>query len=475
MKKCVKVKEASVAFRELKYRVPLKFGSGVVDSVTDVLAAVEVETPQGHRALGKGEILLGDLWAFPSPALGGVDHETRDAAMRWLTVRAASWLEKDSPEDHPLGIGVAMKEAVRQIASDVSHDLNLPEPLPVLAAMVCLSPLDAAVHDAFGKAYRIDTYDGYGTEMCDDLSRWLGERFRGRYLSDFISKEYRSPIPIWHLVGGLDELRREKNTPEHQWHEHPAHDSPDASRARRPSHQPDDGLPVSLDEWIERDGVFCFKIKLRGKDLEWDLARTKEVFAVAKESLAKRGRDEIFLSVDTNEQCESPDYCVAFLEELRVSAPQAFDALLYLEQPTERDLRPAGGRSFDMRPLAAIRPVVADEGIQELEDVDIAFDLGWSGTALKTCKGQTFALLTAAKTSAAGKIYTIQDLTNPGLALVQSVGLAARRLPRKRVEANARQFIPHANESIADRFPGLVNIREGLAHWPPEAAFGLGY
>lgn len=445
--KHVKVKEVSVDFYELKYRTPLKFGSGIVDVVTDVVASVEVETAQGRRAVGKGEILLGDLWAFPSELL---DHEGRDGAMREMTVRAARWLEKESPTDHPLGIGIAMKEAVRKLAGEISRDLNLPEPLPLLAALVCLSPLDAAVHDAFGKVYRIDTYDGYGREMCDDLSRWLGESFRGRYLSDFISKEYRSPIPIWHLVGGLDKLRREEKTPD----------------------DPDDGLPVSLDEWIERDGIFCFKIKLRGSDLEWDLSRTTEVFAVAKEYSAKRGAKEIFLSVDTNEQCDEPEYCVAFLNKLREISPEAFDALLYLEQPTERDLR---RHSFDMRPVAAIKPVVADEGIQELEDVDAAFELGWSGTAMKTCKGQTFALLTAAKTAAAGKIYTIQDLTNPGLALVQSVGLAARLSPLKGVEANARQFIPSANDSIADRFPGLVNICGGMAQWPEESALGLGY
>jgi len=445
--KRIKVKEASVAFRELKYRVPLKFGSGVVDAVTDAVATVEVETPEGHRGVGRGEILLGDLWAWPSDVLG---HPARDAAMRWLTVRAASWLEQDSPTDHPLGIGMALKQAACEMAPELSADLNLPEPIPPLAALVCISPLDAAVHDAFGKAYGIDTYQGYGPDMCFALSCWLGSEFRGRYLSEFVSPKYSSQIPIWHLVGGLDSLRREEKTAE----------------------DPDDGLPVSLDEWIERDGVFCFKIKLRGNDLDWDLWRTKEVFEVARSCCAARGQDGIFLSVDTNEQCESPEYCVAFLNKLREISPEAFDALLYLEQPTERDLR---SQNFDMRPVAAIKPVVADEGIVDLNDVDAAFELGWSGVALKTCKGHTSSLLTAAKTTAAGKIYTVQDLTNPGLALVHSVGLAARLSPLKGVEANARQFIPHANTSIADRFPGLVNIQEGLAHWPERTACGLGF
>jgi L-alanine-DL-glutamate epimerase-like enolase superfamily enzyme len=313
-----------------------------------------------------------------------------------------------------------------------------------------MSPLDAAVHDAFGMACALDTYKGYGPEMCCDLSRWLGEEFRGRYLSEFIRPEYRTPIPIWHLVGGLDKLRREQKT----------------------SEDPNDGLPVSLDEWIEKDRVFCFKIKLRGNDLEWDLRRTREVFEVARGCLAATGQNELFLSVDTNEQCESPEYCVEFLSKLQEISPQAFDALLYLEQPTERDLRK---QSFDMTSVAAIKPVVADEGIVHLEDVDAAIALGWSGVALKTCKGHTSSLLTAAKTAAAGRMYTVQDLTNPGLALIHSVGLAARLSPLKGVEANARQFIPQANVSIADRFPGLVNIHDGLALWPQCTPTGLGY
>jgi L-alanine-DL-glutamate epimerase-like enolase superfamily enzyme len=348
-----------------------------------------------------------------------------------------------------------LKEAGIRIAADITREFYLGEPIPPLAALVCVSPLDVAVHDAFGKAYGIDTYDGYAPEMCCDLSRWLGEDFRGRYLNDFISPEYRTPIPIWHLVGGLDKLRR----------------------GEKRDDDPDDGLPVSLDEWIARDGVFCFKVKLRGNDLDWDLDRTKEVFEVARRSLLKKGIDALYLSVDMNEQCESPEYCVEFLEKLRGdpnTGRDAFDALLFLEQPVERNLR---NRSFDMRPVARIKPVLADEGIVHLEDVDVAFELGWSGVALKTCKGHSCALLTAAKTAAAGKIYTVQDLTNPGLALIHSVGMAARLSPLKGVEANARQFIPQANDTIEDPAfqAGLVNIRDGFARWPRQGAVGLGY
>ena len=44
------------------------------------------------------------------------------------------------------------------------------------------------------------------------------------------------------------------------------------------------GFPVTLDEWIERDGLTFLKIKLRGDDAEWDLER---IVQVGKRALAK--------------------------------------------------------------------------------------------------------------------------------------------------------------------------------------------
>ena len=43
--------------------------------------------------------------------------------------------------------------------------------------------------------------------------------------------------------------------------------------------------------------------------------------------------------------------------------------------------------------------------------------------------------------------YAVQDLTNPSLAMIESVGLAARIHTIKGVEANSRQFFPKANEA----------------------------
>jgi len=249
-------------------------------------------------------------------------------------------------------------------------------------------------------------------------------------------------VPVFHLVGGLDVLR-EKDAP---------------------ADAPQDGVPNSFEKWIERDGVFCLKVKLRGKDLEWDVARTLEVRRIYGEVRAKRRPNlpqRPFLTADTNEQCESPEYIVEYLAKIRRRAAEVFDEILYIEQPTERDL---AAHRFDMRPLSKIKPVLIDESLTGPEDFRLAMELGWSGIALKSCKCLSSDLLLVPMAEMAGVPYAVQDLTNPSIALVESVGLAARTHTIQGVEANSRQFFPGANAAAAKVHPGLFDIRDGYAY-----------
>ena len=70
--------------------------------------------------------------------------------------------------------------------------------------------------------------------------------------------------------------------------------------------------------------------------------------------------------------------------------------------------------------------------------------------------------------------YAVQDLTNPSLALLASVGLAARTYPILGVEANSRQFFPAANALAATVHPGLYTVRNGVADTSTLRGTGLG-
>jgi hypothetical protein len=55
----------------------------------------------------------------------------------------------------------------------------------------------------------------------------------------------------------------------------------------------------------------------------------------------------------------------------------------------------------------------------------------------------------------------VQDLTCPGASLIHSAGIAAHVPPVVAIEANARQYVPAANEPWADKFPGIFRIKDG--------------
>jgi len=436
-------------FSQEQFRVPLKFGTGVITAITSMTVRAVVENRAGATTEGFGNILLSDIWGFPSATLS---HEVRDRAMRQVGERFCRLLLESARFGHPIELYMDAKTELQDLAAEVDAELGLAEPMPLLAALVCASPTDAALHDAFGRANGICSYDGYGPEFIEcDLSRWCGPRFAGKYVSDYIHGSYKPSLPIFHLVGGMDKL----------------------TAAELDSSDPADGMPVSLDQWIRRDGLRCFKVKLRGTDIDWDVQRTAHVAEVIQATYAQLGiSDAFYLSTDSNEMNESPETVLEYLEKLRALSPMAFDRLLYLEQPTERDL---SVHRFDMSEVARIKPVVVDEGVTDVDKLELAAELGWSGVGLKTCKGHSSSLLYVAKAAESGLCLTVQDLTNPGRSLVHSVGLAARVNTLMGVECNSRQFLPGAEPELQAKHRTLFMPQEGLVYTATIGETGLGY
>ena len=450
MKSNIRIKQIEILKVDTICRTPLKFGAVVVDRLPTAYARATVENGEGRTATGWGAMFLMDLWAWP---ISTTSHEIKNHVMCELIDSYAKLLEGYKDFAHPIEIFQETEKDLARLNSEICAKFTPGEEMPFLGALVCASPIDHALHDAFGKVNNIDSYLGYGPEfMSFDLSRYLGKNYKGVYPSQFLRQDYVPKIPVFHLVGGLDILRR----------------------ADVPSDAPKDGVPNSLDEWIERDGVFCLKVKLRGRDLDWDVARTLEVAKIYDEVKASKRTDlpaRPFLTADTNEQCESPEYIVEYLKKLQEIAPKVYEDVLYIEQPTERDLR---AHNWDMRTIAKYKPVLIDESLTSIEDFKLAMSLEWSGIALKSCKCLSSDLLFIPMAELAGIPYAVQDLTNPSIALIESVGLAARTHTIKGVEANSRQFFPHANALESAIHPGLYDIRDGYAYTESLTGPGLG-
>ena len=101
--------------------------------------------------------------------------------------------------------------------------------------------------------------------------------------------------------------------------------------------------------------------------------------------------------------------------------------------------------------------------------------LGWSGVALKTCKTQTGAILSACWAKAHGMTLMVQDLTNPMLAQIPHVLLAAHAGTIMGIETNAMQFYPEASRPEAGVHPGLYQRRNGDVDLSSIDGHGFGY
>jgi hypothetical protein len=117
-----------------------------------------------------------------------------------------------------------------------------------------------------------------------------------------------------------------------------------------------------------------------------------------------------------------------------------------------------------MHAAARLKPIVIDESLTDLESLLLARELGYTGAALKACKGQTQSLLLAAAIQKLGLFVCVQDLTCPGASLIHSAGLAAHVPGVAAIEANARQYMPQANAPWEARWPGIFRITDGTVN-----------
>jgi len=418
--------EVTTATESFHYRTPIKFGGVVLDRVTLLNVHLTLEA-NGRRVTGFGSMPMGNVWAWPTRSL---TYETTLNAMLEIAAETARLLPACGLRGHPVEIVHALEAEFFRRADGVQARLGLTEAIPKLATLVAVSPFDAALHDAYGKAFDRSAYQTLGREFLpQDLSHFLGEPYRGRYLNEAVTSAPVAELPVYHLVGALDPIApADLVTPV------------------------GDGLPETLVDWIAADGLTHLKIKLNGDDLGWDLARTQAVHAVG-------GSAVTHYSLDFNERCPNVDYLLDYLHKLREETPRAYDRVQYIEQPTARDLN--AGRGNAMHVAAKLKPIVIDESLLDPATLHLACELGYTGVAFKACKGQTGTLLLAVVARQLGLFSCVQDLTCVGASLIHSAGLAAHIPGIAAIESNGRQYCPAANAAWADRFPGLFAIRNG--------------
>ena len=421
------IKNVKTEFLSIKMRLPLKFGSSVIESITCCRVEMTVENREGKIAVGKGETPLSVGWGWPSADL---TFEYREEKMvDFCKKLAPMWITNEFKDHMTHG-----------------NDFVIPEDIPHLAALICNSAFDIALHDAFGVVNSVNTYATYNAQyMNHDLSYFYGDdKFAGKYPQDYFVENPPVKLPVWHLVGGKDLL----------------------TDAERNGSEPDDGYPVTLEEWIKKDGLFCLKIKLTGNDRDWDLNRLVQIGKIAEKYDVK------YLSPDFNCLVKSPDYVNQILDELKKVSPLTYAKLIYVEQPFPYDLE---ANQIDIHSVSGRKPVFMDESAHNWKFVKLGLSLGWSGVALKVCKSQTGAILSGCWAKENNMQLMVQDLSNPMLAIIPHVRLAQYIGTIMGVECNAAQFYPEVSKEFAKIHPFLYKRNEGMVDLSTLSDIGLGY
>ena len=422
-------------FIPVKFRLPLKFGAETIETIQ--IVHVEMDF---YGKTGRGETPLSVGWAWPSEK----SFVYRENLMMDFCRMLAETYSVDETQD-PISAGYGfLMERLEDLRCDFNKK-NQTE-LPRLAALICVSAFDVALHDAFGKSCGKPVFETYNKEYMKHDLAWFykDEAFAGKYPQDYFVDPHPETIPVWHLVGGKDLLFESEKT----------------------GLEPDDGYPSTLEKWLERDGLKCLKIKLTGRDEVWDYERMVRVGSMALKYHCEA------LSPDFNCMVKDPAYVNRILDRLKKEEPAIYDLLLYVEQPFPYDLEE---NLLDVHSCSERKALFMDESAHDWQLVKLGYELGWNGVALKVCKTMSGALLSACWAKEHGMLLMVQDLTNPMLAVVPHVLLAAYIGTIKGVECNAPQFYPGVSLEHEKVHPGLYERRNGIVDLSTIRGAGFGY
>ena len=397
----------------------------------------------GRESIGWGETPLSVGWVWPSD----ISYDTRENALKNFCKAIKDDFKNNSVDGHVFEIAQNyIEDKLHKLSETFSE--NLEEEIPHLAALVCFSAFDIALHDAYSRYHGVSAFETLNRNyMNKDLSAYLdsvnGHSFKGEYPEDYLV-EATDKLPVWHLVGGLDALEE----------------------SELDGNEPDDGYPVTLVEWIKADGLKCLKIKLKGNNSDWDTKRLLKIGEIAIENGVE------WLTADFNCTVKDPEYVNDILDFFRDEHPRIYGMLLYVEQPFPYDLK---NNQIDVHSCSARKPLFMDESCHDWTYVKLGYSLGWNGVALKTCKTFTGALLSLCWAKAHGMTLMVQDLTNPMLAQIPHVQLAAHAGTIMGVESNGMQFYPEVSSPEREIHPGLYKRNNGKLDLSTLGKTGFGY
>lgn len=233
-----------------------------------------------------------------------------------------------------------------------------------------------------------------------------------------------------------------------------------------------DGLPQSLESWVNRSGVRYFKVKTNGQ-IDQDADRLGRIARLLDSKLGEAYQ----VSLDGNEVFSSLGVFEGWWKSISsVDALHPFlSRVLYIEQPFERSIALEESVCGGLHELENLPPVIIDESDGDLDSFKRAADLGYRGCSVKNCKGPIKAILNAMlidqlNENGSGYFLTGEDLANlpvvplqQDLALMDLLGITHAERNGHHYFRGLEHLSPRERDECLDRHKSLYEVHDGLA------------
>ena len=357
---------------------------------------------------------------------------------------------KNSKFNSPFEQSIKNAEEVTQAGRAADHE--------DLSCAFAAALFERAVIDAVCRIQKLSLFEAVRQNKLGFRPAAVFSDLKNFRLEHFLPQHPLNTFNIRHTVGLSDPLTTS--------------DLPAAKRLN-------DGEPETLEECVARDGLRYLKVKISG-DAESDLARLGRIWNVVART------DQPVITLDGNESYQNLDAFARFVEAFEEKQLGLFQHTAFIEQPLTRALTHDPGTAATVARISQKKQLVIDEADGTLNSFRDAFQIGYSGTSHKNCKGFFKSLLNFCLTRhfelqhGRAAFQSGEDLSNMPLVPLHQDFAALGVLGIDHCERNGHHYSfglqhltdserklakQHHSDLYTERHGGLfLNIRNGQVH-----------
>jgi Enolase C-terminal domain-like len=424
------VRAASCHLRNLRTRLPFRYGVVTLTHFPLLHLAVEVEAADGRRGRGFAADNLPPKWFDKDPAKSFRDNVEDQLA----SIRAARTAYLDAGR-RPQPVFDIWREAYAACARR-GPELGLNG----LTAAFGSSLFERALADAAGRLAGLDVVGMLREDVLGIRPEAVHRELTAADLQAWAGRPAPDALAVRHTVGLLDPIV--------------AADVSADGWLR-------DGLPQTLEDCVRQHGLRHFKLKVGGQ-VDADVERLTRIAATLDRLIA----DEYLVTLDGNEQYKTMGDFAALVEAIAATPALARlrRSTAFIEQPLDRAIALEPGATDGLAALGRQVPIIIDESDGDLEAFPRALALGYRGVSTKNCKGIMKSFLNrslverrnAGRAPAERLFMSAEDLTNVPVVPLQQDLATVRALGIGHVERNGHHYVRGlAHCSAAERAAAL--------------------